>query len=107
MKKTIIALIYKYLDEFNSQREIDDKLEKSEKTILYGQESGLDSIGLANLIIKVEGAVYKTFKVQIDMTNENVFSLNENPFRTVNSLAEYIVSLINEKKDNGNYSSEE
>jgi acyl carrier protein len=107
MKKTIIALIYKYLDEFNSQREIDDKLEKSEKTILYGQESGLDSIGLANLIIKVEGAVYKTFKVQIDMTNESVFSLNENPFRTVNSLAEYIVSLINEKKDNGNYSSEE
>jgi acyl carrier protein len=85
MKKTIIALIYKYLDEFNSQREIDDKLEKSEKTILYGQESGLDSIGLANLIIKVEGAVYKTFKVQIDMTNESVFSLNENPFRTVNS----------------------
>jgi acyl carrier protein len=107
MKKTIIALIYKYLDELNSQREIDDKLEKSEKTILYGQESGLDSIGLANLIIKVEGAVYKTFKVQIDMTNESVFSLNENPFRTVNSLAEYIVSLINEKKDNGNYSSEE
>ena len=107
MKKTIIALIYKYLDEFNSQREIDDRLEKSEKTILYGQESGLDSIGLANLIIKVEGAVYKTFKVQIDMTDENVFSLNENPFRTVDSLAEYIVSLINEKKDNGNYSSEE
>jgi acyl carrier protein len=102
MKKIIIELIYKYLDEFNSQREIDDKLKKSEKTILYGQESGLDSIGLANLIITVEESVYNTFKTRIDLTNENVFSLNENPFRNVNSLAEYIVALINEKKANCN-----
>lgn len=107
MKKTIIALIYKYLDEFNSQRDVDDKLEKSEKTILYGQESGLDSIGLANLIIKVEESVYNTFDTRIDLTNENVFSLNENPFHNVNSLVEYIVKLINENKANNNNSSEE
>ena len=68
----------------------------SQDTHLIGRNGILDSMGLVNLILDVEQEVNDRYGVLISIADERAMSQERSPFRTVGSLADYILTLIGE-----------
>ena len=66
---------------------------------LYGQEGELDSLGLVNFIVAAEQEFDETFGVPVTLADERALSQRESPFRTIQSLAEYICVVARETAD--------
>ena len=95
----IYKSIYKSIDEVNSQMSKDEQLIKSPDTVLYGESSSIDSIGLINIIVTVEQNIEDDFEKSITLADQKAMSQKQSPFKTVESLAKYIQILIEEKKN--------
>lgn len=98
MKKTEIIGIIKdsLVDYFES---IDESIELNEEIILFGRNSVLDSLGLVTVIIDIEGKLEDKFGACIVLADEKAMSQKYSPFRTLESLADYIVMLIEESNN--------
>ena len=99
MIDNIYKSIYKSIEEVNSQMSKDEKLIKSPDTVLYGESSSIDSIGLINIIVTVEQNIEDDFEKSITLADQKAMSQKQSPFKTVESLAKYIQILIEEKKN--------
>lgn len=90
----IIAAIYRAVDWINDELPPDRQLIKMPGTRLLGSESVLDSMHLVSLIIAIEREVEDTFGVALTLADERALSMKESPFRSIQSLADYIGTLI-------------
>ena len=95
-QKQVLEIIYNAIDTLNEEMEDNDQIEKTENAILFGSNSGLDSMGLVNLITLIEQNIEEATGKFISIADERAMSLEESPFRTVASLKEYITTLLNE-----------
>jgi len=68
---------------------IDEHVNITDKTILLGEGSAIDSMGLVNIIIDIESCL-KNLNYSIILTSEKAFSKKNSPFRSVNDLADFI-----------------
>lgn len=77
---------------------IDINIEKprniSDDTPIYGSNGYLDSLGLINLVVALEGKIRDTFKTSLTLVNETAMSTVSSPFRDVKALTNYIYSLL-------------
>ena len=89
-----VAAIYRAVDWINGELPPDRQLIKVPETRLLGSESVLDSMHLVSLIIAIEREVEDTFGVALTLADERALSMKESPFRSIQSLAEYIGILI-------------
>lgn len=71
----------------------------SEDTRLIGQGAVLDSMGLVSLIVDVEQALEQDYGLTLILADERAMSQKRSPFRSVQSLTEYIFQLIEERGD--------
>jgi len=92
--ENIVAAIYRAIDWINGELPSDRQLSKTPKTQLLGSESVLDSMQLVTLIITIERELEDTFGVALTLANERALSMNESPFRSIQSLTDYIGILI-------------
>ncbi len=97
MKEKILQLIFETIDVLNTQLYNEEHIEKTIGTVLFGPGSKLDSIGLINLIVAVEQNIEDEFEIPITLADEKAMSQEHSPFRTVESLADYIKMLLEEK----------
>ena len=63
-------------------------------TPLLGPESVLDSLGLVTLIVEVEDRLNTTYGVSLTLADDRAMSRARSPFRTVESLSQYVNSLL-------------
>lgn len=98
MKDKIVSLIYSSIDEINLQNGPDKQLAKTESTVIFGRNSILDSLGLVNLIVSLEESINDELNVEITLADERAMSQESSPFRTVSTLAEYIINLLEAEK---------
>lgn len=96
MKERIKNIIFESIDEFNDQYEGTYKLEKKNDTILYGQKGKLDSLGLVNFIMITEQQIEDEFGISITIADEKAMSQKTSPFKSVETLSQYISTLIKE-----------
>ena len=89
-------LVYDAIDEVNQTVEADRQLTKSPDTVLFGEGSMIDSLGLVAIIVGVEQRAADNVGAVITIVNEKAMSLRNSPFRTVGTLAAYVAELINE-----------
>lgn len=68
----------------------------SEDTRLIGREAVLDSMGLVNLIIEVEQRLEDEHDVTVVLADERAMSQKNSPFRSVQTLADYICQVTAE-----------
>ncbi|TKB56493.1 MAG: hypothetical protein E8D49_15465 [Nitrospira sp.] len=68
----------------------------SENTTLFGHGAVLDSFELVRLILSVETRIDEEFDVVVTLADEKAMSQRSSPFRTVETLANYIVQLVGE-----------
>ena len=92
--ENIVAAIYRAVDWINGELLPDRQLIKAPETRLLGSQSVLDSMHLVSLIVTIEREVEDTFGVALTLADERALSMKESPFRSIQSLADYIGILI-------------
>lgn len=90
----IIASIYLAIDEINKQSPAHAQLSKESTTILLGDGGILDSLGLINLIVCIEEKIVFEIGRQVILLDEESLMNPEGPYRSVGSLASWILSRI-------------
>ena len=70
------------------------RLIKAPETRLLGSQSVLDSMHLVSLILTIEREVEDTFGVAVTLADERALSMKASPFRSIQSLADYIGILV-------------
>jgi acyl carrier protein len=99
-KAQITQLVYAGVDEVNQLLRKGERLDKAADTVISGEGSRLDSLGLVNLIFAVEQKVEQQLQVSVTIADEAALGSEQNPFRTLGSLTDHIVGLL-EKQANG------
>ena len=91
-KEKVNEIIFKCVDETN----IEDgtNISKDLNTILMGSESEIDSLGLVSLIVEIEEAINEEFDVSLTLADEKAMSQRISPFKTLDTLSNYIISLL-------------
>jgi acyl carrier protein len=97
--ENVLAAVYRAIDWINAELPPDRQLNKTPETRLLGSQSVLDSLHLVSLLIGIEREVDDAFDVTLTLADERALSMKESPFRTIQSLANYIVELIDETKN--------
>jgi len=93
----ILSVIYETIDEVNADLEPSSQIEKSEQSVIFGEESSLDSIELVNFITLLEQRLEDITGDFISIADERAMSMESSPFKTVGSLKTYIETLISEQ----------
>ena len=74
-------------------------LEHVEETSwLLGTDGLLDSLGLVSVILDVEQEIADRLGVHVTIADERAMSQKRSPFRTVGSLADYTMTLVQEQQ---------
>ena len=69
----------------------------NENSVIYGDNSPLDSLALVSLIVAVEQNIEDEFGISITLADERAMSQENSPFRSVRSLADYVETILKEK----------
>ncbi|HAH07197.1 MAG TPA: hypothetical protein DCM05_11865 [Elusimicrobia bacterium] len=90
-----LQAVYAAIDETNPMLRGTMRLDKSPDTVLLGEGSRLDSLGLVNLIVAVETRVEQDFHETIGLADAlGTLAPGGGPFRTVGALAEHVAGLL-------------
>ena len=92
--ENIVAAIYRAVDWINGELPPDRQLIKAPETRLLGSQSVLDSMHLVSLIVTIEREMEDAFGVALTLADERALSMKASPFRSIQSLADYIGILI-------------
>ena len=95
----VLEIIFECIDEFNKQELSLEPLMKEKDEVIFGKNGKLDSLGLVNIIVTVEEKVEDKTGRSIVLADERAMSQEQSPFRTVETLSEYIVMLLNDNSD--------
>ena len=99
MKTKLINIIIASLKEVNSTlEEIDAELKKpTVDTKIFGDQGHLDSLGLVTLISIIESKISEEYDKEIVIVTEKAMSKKSSPFKSVQSLADFLDELLQEK----------
>jgi acyl carrier protein len=90
----ILRLIYAAIDEVNAQALDGRVVEKHRETALLGGDQGIDSLTFVNLIVALEEQIQQSLRKSVVLVDENSMSLQDQPFRTVGTLADYVERVV-------------
>ena len=94
-KEKIIQTIFNSIDEVNKILAEEMRVEKSEEAILAGENGILDSLGLINFMVEVEGRIQKEFGFEINLIE--ALDSPDNPMDSIGQLVEFIALQGNNK----------
>jgi acyl carrier protein len=97
--ENILAAIYRAVDWINDEFPADRQLIKAPETRLLGPQSVLGSMDLVSLILTIEREIEDTFGVTLTLADERALSMKASPFRSIQSLADYITLLIRDSNN--------
>ena len=97
-RKTIENLIINAVKEINEQLPQEQQLGQSTKTVLFGKDGKLDSLGLVNFLVIIEQNIEDEFDVSFTIADERAMSQKRSPFRTIGTLADYIDMHLKENQ---------
>lgn len=72
----------------------------SDQTVLFGKEGLFDSLGLVALIVDVEQGIADASGVSVTLGDDRAMSQSRSPFRTVGSLADYALLVMDDHARN-------
>jgi acyl carrier protein len=94
-KEEIRQIILECINQFNQQREPDERLELAPEAHLFGDQSPLDSLGLVTLTMDIEDAL-TDHGVEVSLSDSRAMSRRQSPFRNVTALVDFIVEQMAE-----------
>jgi len=94
-KNEIIKIIIKVASNIVGTE--NDKNRFDSNSNIFGENAPFDSLEFVNLIVGVEQDIEENYNMSITLADEKAMSEKENPFKTIGSLADYIVVILDEK----------
>ena len=85
----IIAILKNMADEF----EYEALANPSAETAIYGNNGGLDSLGLVSFITDLEQSLSDELGINVVLADEKTMSMRNSPFKDVATLTQYILTL--------------
>ena len=96
MQEKIEKIIIDTLKELNEELENENLHNPTSETKLYGGSGALDSLALVSLITDLEEKISDEFEKDIILADEKAMSQRTSPFRSVETLTNYIQKLLEE-----------
>ena len=96
MRKKIQKIIISTINTMNANLDEEIQVKDGLDTVLYGNGGKLDSLDLINLIVAVEQNIEDEFDVPVTLADERAMTQEHSPFRTVESLLDYLEVLLGE-----------
>ncbi|MFN7172150.1 MAG: hypothetical protein ACK4P3_05125 [Fimbriimonadaceae bacterium] len=84
------------IQEVNANLENPIAANAPDDTTLYGREGVLDSLALVSLLSSLEEGIEDRYGLSVTLADERAMSQTRSPFRTVGSLTDYVMLLIQE-----------
>ena len=94
MKEKVLEIINSALSQLNVTRKSHEQIPIAQNIQLFGQNSLLDSMELVYLLIDIEERINENLHISIRLMDEKAISQKNSPFKTVDSLSDYIISLL-------------
>ena len=89
----IKQIIFDAIEMANNAREDNNQIPVGDDTELYGTNGHLDSMGLVSFLIDIEESLMD-HDIQVTLSDERAMSQKHSPFRNVQSLTDYIATLV-------------
>ena len=99
IKDTVEKIVIGALKEHGESTENEGLTNPTPETKLFGKSGLLDSLGMINLVLELEEILFETYAVNIVIANEKALSQKRSPFRDVNSLVNYVTTLLGNVDD--------
>lgn len=99
IESQVEQILFAAIQEINEQLPPNQTIAADKSTLLFGREGVLDSLTLVNLIVSAEQKVQETMGIAITLADDRAMSQKNSPFKSVESLANYIVLLVKEKSN--------
>ncbi len=96
MQQKIEKIILEALKELSEELENESLNNPTSETKLYGGSGVLDSLALVSLITDLEDRISDEFEKDIILADEKAMSQRTSPFRSVETLTNYIQKLLEE-----------
>src|SRR5579859_1620980 len=88
--------VYPALDEIKASLENPARIENKPDTPLMGPDAALDSLTLVSLLVSIEGRIVDKTGKAVTLADEKAMSRKHSPFRTTQTLADYVMELLSE-----------
>ncbi len=98
-KQEINTIVINQIELLNDTFPETQKITVSEKTVLFGNDSSIDSLSLVSVIVDLEMLFSDEHGFDIALTDDRAMTREISPFDSVTSLVEYIFEIINEKQN--------
>ena len=95
-KENVLEIIFRALQNLNDELSDNDKFEAGPNTPLFGPNASLDSLALVSVIVDVEGDVSNALGRSISLTDDRAMGQEISPCDDVQTLLNYIMTLVNE-----------
>jgi hypothetical protein len=95
-RQVLVDLIINKVKEINPPALAASGTEPNADTRLFGKQGMFDSIGLVSLIVEIEQGVSDLTGKAVTLADDRAMSQNHSPFRSVGTLADYTLTLVNE-----------
>ena len=92
-EERILRTIFEVVDEVNKMLPEERRLQKLQDTFLAGDSGNLDSLGLINFIVELEGGLQKDFGLTMNLIE--LLEMPEEPMKSIDRLAKFIKAQAN------------
>ena len=96
--ENVLELVKEKVKEIGEEKNNKALINCNEHTSLYSPKGYLDSLTLVFLISEIEEEIENRYKTIITLADEKAMSQKISPFRSVNSLVNYIFKLLKENE---------
>ena len=93
-REEVLRCVYATADEINQTLPSSKQVGKTPETQLFGHGSVLDSLGLVNFIVALEQRLTVELGTSVVLADDRAMSRKTSPFRSVQTLTDYILELI-------------
>ena len=98
MKEQITSIVLNAIHSIGEMQEKTEYLNPTEDLRLFGGSGVMDSLDIVMLIAEVEDQVQDELDRSITLADDRAMSQKTSPFRSVKTLAHYIMKLLQEQE---------
>jgi len=88
--ESIVDVIYQCVDEVNLQQAEDNQIAKELETALFGEDSGIDSLALINLIMGLEQRIFDATGIEVILMGSDEVTADNGPLQSVAHMAAFV-----------------
>ena len=93
-EQRILGVVYAAIDDINQTLPENRRFAKNPETVLFDPTGTMDSLGLTIFIVAIEQKIEQEFNFSMSSAGNYQMFDEDSPFRTVQSLVNYIDSLL-------------